>query len=86
MGQPPNPAETAAAAWAAVDELAHGYVADGEHRSLDQARADAMIDLILGQATITTTLDPDHARHHRPHRATDPPGADRPGDRHPRRR
>ncbi len=51
-----QPAAAAAAAWAAVDELAHGYVADGEHRSLDQARADAMIDLILGQATITTTL------------------------------
>ena len=46
-----------AAAWAAVDELAHAYVADGEHRWLDQARADAMIDLILGQATITTTLE-----------------------------
>ena len=52
-----QPAEVSAAAWAAVDELAHAYVADGEHRSLDQARADAMIDLILGQATITTTLD-----------------------------
>ena len=52
-----QPAETSAAAWAAIDELAHSYVADGEHRSLDQARADAMIDLILGQATITTTVD-----------------------------
>ncbi len=51
-----QPAAAAAAAWAAVDQLAHRYVADGEHRSLDQARADAMIDLILGQATITTTL------------------------------
>jgi hypothetical protein len=51
-----QPAATSAAAWAAIDELAHSYVADGEHRSLDQARADAMIDLILGQATITTTL------------------------------
>ena len=52
-----QPAESSAAAWAAVDELAHAYVADGEHRSLEQARADAMIDLILGQATITTTLE-----------------------------
>ena len=52
-----QPAESSAAAWAAVDELAHAYVADGEHRSLDQARADAMIDLILGQATITTTVE-----------------------------
>ena len=52
-----QPAETSLAAWAAVDELAHAYVADGEHRSLDQARADAMIDLILGRATITTTVE-----------------------------
>jgi len=52
-----QPAEASAAAWAAVDELAHAYVADGEHRTLGQARADAMIDLILGQATTTTTLD-----------------------------
>jgi hypothetical protein len=51
-----QPAAASAAAWAAIDDLAHRYVADGEHRSLDQARADAMIDLILGQATITTTL------------------------------
>ena len=52
-----QPAESSAAAWAAIDELAHAYVADGEHRSLEQARADAMIDLILGQATITTTVE-----------------------------
>src|SRR4051812_5092749 len=51
-----QPAPPSAAAWAAIDELAPSYVADGEHRSLDQARADAMIDLILGQATIPTTL------------------------------
>jgi HNH endonuclease len=52
-----QPSETSAAAWAAVDELAHTYVADGEHRSLQQARADAMMDLILGHATVTTTVD-----------------------------
>ena len=52
-----QPSESSAAAWAAVDQLAHAYVADGEHRSLQQARADAMIDLILGQATMTTTVD-----------------------------
>ena len=71
-----QPAEVSAAAWAAVEELAHAYVADGEHRCLDQARADAMIDLILGQATITTTLDlsiplsalPGSRRWHRPAR------------------
>jgi hypothetical protein len=33
-----QPAESSAAAWAAVDELAHAHVADGEHRSLEQAR------------------------------------------------
>ena len=52
-----QPAELSAAAWAAIDELAHAYVADGDHRSLDQARADAMIDLILARATVTTTID-----------------------------
>ena len=52
-----QPSDSSAAAWAAIDELAHSYVADGDHRSLDQARADAMIDLILGQATVTTTID-----------------------------
>ena len=77
-----QPAESSAAAWAAVDELAHAYVADGEHRSLDQARADAMIDLILGQATITTTVDLSiplsaAARPTRPGPATATAGADR---------
>ena len=68
-----QPAAAAAAAWAAVDELAHGYVADGEHRSLDQARADAMIDLILGQATITTTLTLTLPATLDPHRCDTPP-------------
>ena len=52
-----QPAEASAAAWAAVDELAHAYVADGEHRSLGPGPGRRDIDLILGQATITTTLE-----------------------------
>ena len=35
------PNETSAACWAAVDELARRYRADGDARTLDQARADA---------------------------------------------
>ena len=50
------PNETSAACWAAVDELARRYRADGDARTLDQARADAMADLVLGNATVTTTL------------------------------
>jgi hypothetical protein len=62
-----------AAAWAAVDELAHSYVADGEHRSLDQARADAMIDLILtptGTATWTNGIGQQYLTHPHDHRHT----------------
>lgn len=50
------PNETSAACWAAVDELARRYRADGDARTLDQARADAMADLMLGNATVTTTV------------------------------
>jgi hypothetical protein len=50
------PNETSAACWAAVDELARRYRADGDARTLDQARADAMADLVLGSATVTTTV------------------------------
>ncbi len=50
------PNETSAACWAAVDELARRYRADGDARTLDQARADAMADLVLGNATVTTTV------------------------------
>lgn len=50
------PNETSAACWAAVDELARRYRADGDARTLDQARADAMADLVLGHATVTTTV------------------------------
>jgi hypothetical protein len=50
------PNETSAACWAAVDELARRYRADGDARTLDQARADAMADLVLGNATVRTTV------------------------------
>ena len=50
------PNETSAKCWAAVDELARRYRADGDVRTLDQARADAMADLVLGNATVTTTV------------------------------
>lgn len=50
------PNETSAACWAAVDELARRYRADGDARTLDQARADAMADLMLGNATVRTTV------------------------------
>ena len=55
--QADQPTEISVLAWAAIDELAHRYVADGEHRTLDQARADAMLDLILGNAQVTTTVE-----------------------------
>lgn len=50
------PNETSALCWAAVDELARRYRADGDARTLDQARADAMADLMLGHATVSTTV------------------------------
>jgi hypothetical protein len=50
------PNETAASCWAAVDELARRYRADGDARTLDQARADALADLVQGNATVTTTV------------------------------
>lgn len=45
------PAERSGVAWAAVDDLAQRYRKDGDCETLDQARADAMLDLILGRAT-----------------------------------
>jgi len=50
------PTETSLMAWAAIDELARRYAGDGDHRTLRQARADAFIDLILGNATVETTV------------------------------
>jgi hypothetical protein len=46
-----------AKAWAAIDELAREYVRADGTRLIDQARADAMLDLLLGSATVSTTVE-----------------------------
>ena len=46
-----------AKAWAAIDGLAHEYVRAEGNRTIDQARADAILDLLLGSATVTTTVE-----------------------------
>ena len=46
------PSEDAATAWAAVDRLAHQYVADGTCSSVEQARGRALTDLVTGNATV----------------------------------
>lgn len=56
------PAETSARLWAAVDELGREYhracrAAGNTDTTLTQARADALADLVLGQATVETTLE-----------------------------
>ncbi|MCK0112907.1 HNH endonuclease [Ornithinimicrobium sp. F0845] len=50
------PAAESAQAWAAIDALAHQSKLDDPERSLDQCRADALLDLILGNATIKAAL------------------------------
>ncbi len=49
------PAERSALAWAAVDDLAQRYRRAG-CETLEQARADAMLDLVLGRATSRVTV------------------------------
>ena len=57
------PVEDSMKAWAAIDALAHDYQgSDGRgtapgRRTLAQARADAMLDLLLGNATVSTTME-----------------------------
>ena len=46
------PAEDSAKAWAAIDALAHQKLNDDPTKTLSQHRADALLDLILGNATI----------------------------------
>lgn len=46
------PAEDSAKAWAAIDALAHQKLNDDPTKTLSQHRADALVDLILGNATI----------------------------------
>lgn len=50
------PASESAQAWAAIDALAHERKQDDPERTLDQCRADALLDLILGNATIKAVL------------------------------
>ena len=46
------PSEDAAAAWAAIDKLAHDLVATGTCTNVEQARGKALTDLVTGNATI----------------------------------
>ncbi|WP_345205818.1 hypothetical protein [Fodinibacter luteus] len=46
------PSEDAATAWAAVDQLAHRYVAEGVCAGVEAARGKALTDLVTGNATI----------------------------------
>ena len=50
------PSEDAARAWAAVDALAQRLVADGTCDRIDRARAQALIDLVTGSATIDAVI------------------------------
>ena len=50
------PSEDAARAWASIDARAHELVADGSVGRIDRARAQALIDLVTGSATITTVV------------------------------
>ncbi len=50
------PSEDAARAWAAIDARAQQLVADGVCARVGRARAQALIDLVMGSATVTTTV------------------------------
>jgi hypothetical protein len=50
------PAGKSAAAWAAVRDLGDRYATKDPELTLDQARADALIDLLLTNVTVTTTV------------------------------
>jgi hypothetical protein len=51
------PARDSMRAWGAVDELAHEYVRADPDRLIDRARADAFLDLLLGSAQVSTTVE-----------------------------
>lgn len=48
--------EQSAQCWAAVDELAHQRKTSDPGVAIDQARADAFVDLLLSRASVKTTL------------------------------
>ncbi|NMM24651.1 MAG: DUF222 domain-containing protein [Phycicoccus sp.] len=50
------PTADSAACWAAIDDLAHRAHGDDPARTLEQCRADAMVDLMLRNVTVTTTV------------------------------
>jgi hypothetical protein len=50
------PAVESAACWAAIDDLAHRMRGDDPSRTLEQCRADAMVDLLLTNVQVTTTV------------------------------
>ena len=43
--------------WAAIEELASGYPKDDVAATMDQVRADAFVDLVLVNVTVTTVVD-----------------------------
>jgi hypothetical protein len=50
------PAAQSAAAWAAVRDLADQYATKDPELTLDQARADALVDLLLTNVTVTASV------------------------------
>ena len=50
------PAAESAACWAGIDELAHQMSGDDPTRTLEQCRADALVDLMLTNVAVTTTV------------------------------
>jgi hypothetical protein len=50
------PAADSAACWAAIDDLAHRMHGDDPSRTLEQCRADALVDLMLTNVAVTTTV------------------------------
>ena len=50
------PAADSAGCWAAIDDLAHRMRGDDPTRTLEQCRADALVDLMLGGVQVATTV------------------------------
>jgi len=83
-----QPAEVSVRAWAAIEALAVQYATANPALNIGQARADAMMDLILAQASIETTIDlviplpdlHDHDSDHHPHDRDPHPYGDRDRD------
>nr|MBA2695594.1 DUF222 domain-containing protein [Actinomycetota bacterium] len=51
------PAAESLACWAAIDEVAHQMKSQDPSRTLDQCRADALVDLILARTEVATTIN-----------------------------